>query len=329
MIPQRLQQWIRSLEEALNLTVEVEKPSTPKDTAEGLPVEVDGTTYFLRLPEGLSPREERLIRMLLTAWEEKRHHTLSPVTSAQRQLVDWLINGETASPPAVASQWDWSAKVPLYIALPMGADDENQGLAEAINGYFDGQAGLFSLSPTEMLVTVSMELIGGEEEGREALCEGAQGLADMLISEAGQDVTLSIHTPLTSAEELPGALHALRDTYRVGNLFYPRRRVHASWQYSLERLLVALPETDAQAYLTQLAPVSFWEDRDLRETVEAFLEQNLNVSETARQLYIHRNTLIYRLDRLKKETGLDVRRLDDALKVRLALLLRRRLAGKE
>ena len=57
-------------------------------------------------------------------------------------------------------------------------------------------------------------------------------------------------------------------------------------------------------------------------TIERFLENNLNISETARQMYIHRNTLVYRLERVQKMTGLDVRRFEDAMKLRLALMIR-------
>ena len=63
------------------------------------------------------------------------------------------------------------------------------------------------------------------------------------------------------------------------------------------------------------------EEEDLG-TIERFLENNLNISETARQMYIHRNTLVYRLERVQKMTGLDVRRFEDAMKLRLALMIR-------
>ena len=62
-------------------------------------------------------------------------------------------------------------------------------------------------------------------------------------------------------------------------------------------------------------------DKEMTDTAEEFLDSSLNVSETARKLYLHRNTLIYRLDKIEKETGLNIRKFSDAITFRLITIL--------
>lgn len=104
--------------------------------------------------------------------------------------------------------------------------------------------------------------------------------------------------------------------------------VHSYKQYVLLTLLEELPVTklnELYNLLTDLNENQVYNDKELTKTAEEFLECSLNLSETARKLYLHRNTLIYRLDKLENETGLNVRNFNDALTFRLIMLLKKLL----
>jgi carbohydrate diacid regulator len=62
-------------------------------------------------------------------------------------------------------------------------------------------------------------------------------------------------------------------------------------------------------------------DDETMVTIQKFFENSLNISETARQLYIHRNTLVYRLERLEKMIGLDIRKFEDAMTFKIAMMV--------
>ena len=128
------------------------------------------------------------------------------------------------------------------------------------------------------------------------------------------------------AEELIGisksyeqALQALE----IGSIFEMRHSVMAYERLGVGRLVYELPRESGERFLEEVfsGKEGELEEEDLG-TIERFLENNLNISETARQMYIHRNTLVYRLERVQKMTGLDVRRIEDAMKLRLALMIR-------
>ena len=104
--------------------------------------------------------------------------------------------------------------------------------------------------------------------------------------------------------------------------------VHNYKEYMLFKLLEDLPKNKLNEYfdvLMNFNSASIFDDSEMTETVEEFLYNNLNVSETSRKLYLHRNTLTYRLDKIERETGLDVRKFSDAVTFRLITLIKKLL----
>jgi DNA-binding PucR family transcriptional regulator len=105
-------------------------------------------------------------------------------------------------------------------------------------------------------------------------------------------------------------------------MFYPGVSMHLPWQIRLEKLLNVLTEAEKQRFVSQvLKRTDQLPDTEMYVLLEQFFALDCNVSETAKILYIHRNTLLYRLDKFKQETGLDVRNFNDAVLVQVALLL--------
>ncbi len=110
--------------------------------------------------------------------------------------------------------------------------------------------------------------------------------------------------------------------------FYEERLEAGYGSLGIGRLIYSISKEDCDAFMKEY----FGEERklDLSEeelqTVNKFFEKNLNISETARDLFMHRNTLVYHLEKLQKKTGLDIRKFDDAMTLRIALMVERYLA---
>ena len=109
----------------------------------------------------------------------------------------------------------------------------------------------------------------------------------------------------------------------VGRIFFEEREVVAYNQLGIGRLIYQLPIPLCKMYIEEIfgtkSPDDF--DEETITTIQKFFENNLNVSETSRQLFIHRNTLVYRLDKLQKSTGLDLRAFEDAITFKIALMV--------
>ena len=109
----------------------------------------------------------------------------------------------------------------------------------------------------------------------------------------------------------------------VGKIFFDERRVIAYSELGIGRLIYQLPIPLCEMFMTEVfgenLPDTF--DEETLTTINKFFENNLNVSETSRQLYVHRNTLVYRLEKLEMSTGLDIRKFDDALTFKIAMMV--------
>ena len=109
----------------------------------------------------------------------------------------------------------------------------------------------------------------------------------------------------------------------VGKIFYTEKNVVAYSSLGIGRLIYQLPIPLCRMYIKEIfdnrSPDDF--DEETLTTINKFFENSLNVSETSRQLYIHRNTLVYRLDKLQKSTGLDLRVFEDAITFKIALMV--------
>ncbi|HCT91466.1 MAG TPA: CdaR family transcriptional regulator [Lachnospiraceae bacterium] len=152
----------------------------------------------------------------------------------------------------------------------------------------------------------------------------AETLVDMLSMENMCNARVSCSSPSSDIRLLSQAFQEAQSSLEIGKIFYFNQKVTVYSSLGIGRLIYQLPLPLCRMYLNEVFTGDFpaiFDDETLA-LIEKFFENNLNTSETARKLYIHRNTLIYRLDKIQKETGLDVRTFDDALTLKIALLVR-------
>lgn len=152
----------------------------------------------------------------------------------------------------------------------------------------------------------------------------AKTITDTVNSELMIKVKLGIGNTAMNLAGLQKAFEEAKAALEIGNIFESESSVFHYSRLGLGRLFFNLPMEHSRIFLDDVfkgASLDFL-DNETMSTVRKFLENNLNVSETSRQLFIHRNTLVYRLDKIQKMTGLDLKRFDDAVIFKVSLLVK-------
>ena len=162
-----------------------------------------------------------------------------------------------------------------------------------------------------------------EDEDYEEVEQVANMMKDMLNSEAMATVRISYGTIVSEIKQVSKSYKEAKMALDVGKIFYAEKRIIAYNTLGIGRLIYQLPISLCEMFMHEVfgdnIPDSL--DEETLTTINKFFENNLNVSETSRQLYVHRNTLVYRLEKLQKSTGLDIRKFDDALTFKIALMV--------
>ena len=143
------------------------------------------------------------------------------------------------------------------------------------------------------------------------------------LTEAGIHTRVAYGTPISEIREVSKSYKEARLALDVGQIFYEEQSVIAYNSLGIGRLIYQLPLNLCHMFISEVfcgkSPEEF--DKETLATIYKFFENSLNVSETSRQLFIHRNTLVYRLDKLQRATGLDLRVFDDAITFKIALMV--------
>lgn len=160
-------------------------------------------------------------------------------------------------------------------------------------------------------------------EGYADLEKTARVIADTLNMEAMVSVRVSYGTIVEELKDVSKSYKEADMALEVGRVFYEEKTILAYNELGIGRLIHQLPESLCQMFLREVfdGDVDGMFDDEELQTVFTFFDNNLNISETARQLYIHRNTLVYRLEKIQKRTGLDVRVFEDALTFKIAMMV--------
>ena len=162
------------------------------------------------------------------------------------------------------------------------------------------------------------------------LSKTARTIADTLNMEAMVSVRVSYGTIIEELKDVSKSYKEAAMALEVGRVFYEEKAILAYNELGIGRLIHQLPESLCRMFLKEVFDgdvEGMFDDEEL-QTVFTFFDNNLNISETARQLYIHRNTLVYRLEKIKKLTGLDLREFDDAITFKVALMVKKYLTSR-
>lgn len=254
------------------------------------------------------------IQQLLVAYKERfdRNNFFQNLLMDNLLLVDVYnrakkLHIETAVPRVV------------YI-IEMKEDKENTA-AEFLKGMFSSQMGDFITAIDESSVILIKALEPTDKAAQ--LEQTAQTIVDMMSTELMMNVRVAYGTVVQELKDVSKSYKEAMMALDVGKIFYVEKKVNSYGSLGIGRLIYQLPANLCRIFIDEIFgesdPGEF--DEEIVSTVNKFFENNLNVSETSRQLFVHRNTLVYRIEKLEKSTGLDVRTFDDALTFKIAMMV--------
>ncbi|NLZ80883.1 MAG: PucR family transcriptional regulator [Clostridiales bacterium] len=199
--------------------------------------------------------------------------------------------------------------------------EKDSNVLETVRSLFSTKTKDFITAVDEKNIIIVKELKANESY--EDVDKTAKVILDMLNTEAMAKVQVSYGTIINGLKEVSKSFKEAKMALDVGKIFYSSRNVIAYNNLGIGRLIYQLPIPLCKMFIKEIfggkSPDEF--DDETLSTINKFFENSLNVSETSRQLYIHRNTLVYRLDKLQKSTGLDLRVFDDAITFKIALMV--------
>ena len=158
----------------------------------------------------------------------------------------------------------------------------------------------------------------------------ATNIADTLSTEFYTKVAIGISTIVDNIKDLARAYKEAQVALDVGKVFETEKNIISYENLGIGRLIYQLPTTLCEMFLQEVFKKGSLEslDRETLMTIQSFFENNLNVSETSRKLFVHRNTLVYRLEKIRKLTGLDLREFEHAITFKVALMVKKYLNSK-
>ena len=199
--------------------------------------------------------------------------------------------------------------------------EKDSNALETVRSLFAGKSKDFITAVDEKNIIIVKELKANETY--EDMDKTAHVILDMLNTEAMSKVHVAYGTIVNEIKEVSRSYKEAKMALDVGKIFYSDKNVAAYSNLGIGRLIYQLPLPLCRMFIKEIfdgrSPDDF--DEETLTTINKFFENSLNVSETSRQLYIHRNTLVYRLDKLQKSTGLDLRVFEDAITFKIALMV--------
>ena len=199
---------------------------------------------------------------------------------------------------------------------------EKDGIVtELLKGMFSNHSGDYITAVDESSVILIKALENGYTN--ESLMEVAETIVAMMNTEAMLNVKVSFGTVVQELKDVSKSYKEAKMALDVGKIFYAEKDTIAYNTLGIGRLIYQLPVNLCKIFIDEIfgENVPYNLDEETLNTINKFFENNLNVSETSRQLFVHRNTLVYRIERIQKNTGLDLRNFEDALTFKIALMV--------
>ncbi|MCI9075216.1 MAG: PucR family transcriptional regulator [Dorea sp.] len=199
--------------------------------------------------------------------------------------------------------------------------EKDSSKIDNIRSILSGRSKDFVTAVDEKNIIIVREL--GTGEGYPELDKSAVRLLEALNEEGEDGVRIAYGTIVNDIKEVSKSYKEAKLALDVGKIFFDEKNIIAYSTLGIGRLIYQLPISLCKMFIREIfegkSPDEF--DEETLATINKFFENSLNVSETSRQLYIHRNTLVYRLDKLQKSTGLDLRVFEDAITFKIALMV--------
>ncbi len=225
-----------------------------------------------------------------------------------------------------AKELHFSTDAPRAVFLVRQVGHSDVTTVDVLSGLFPDKLQDFVLSINETDIAIVKQLTGDED-----LEKLARSIEDTLKNELFVKPIIGIGTVANHLRELADAYKEAQTAIDVCKVFDTEKSIINYENLGIGRLIYQLPTTLCEIFLTEVFKKNSIDalDQETLFTINKFFENNLNVSETSRKLFVHRNTLVYRLEKIKKLTGLDLRLFDHAIVFKVALMVRKYLSSRE
>ena len=228
-----------------------------------------------------------------------------------------------------AKELHFATDAPRAVFLVRQIGHNDVATVDVLSGMFPDKMQDFVLSINESDVAVIKQVAPGTTS--EELEKTAAAIESALKTELRLKTVIGIGTLSEHLRELADSYKEAQTAIEVGKVFDTEKTIMHYENLGIGRLIYQLPTTLCEIFLSEVFKKNSIDslDQETLFTINKFFENNLNVSETSRKLFVHRNTLVYRLEKIKKLTGLDLRQFDHAIVVKVALMVRKYLASRE
>lgn len=211
--------------------------------------------------------------------------------------------------------------VSRVVMIVESANSKDSNALELVRAYVGNNSKDFVTAVDENNVIVVKEV--SDFDTNKEIDKAAKSIISQLQKDGLKNSRVSYGTVVREIKEVSRSYKEAKMALDVGKIFFDERNVVAYSELGIGRLIYQLPIPLCKMFIREIfggkSPDEF--DEETLTTIYKFFENSLNVSETSRQLFIHRNTLVYRLDKLQKSTGLDLRVFEDAITFKIALMV--------
>ncbi len=279
-------------------------------------------TVFVEGVDELASRYAVLLAISLQNIKQYHDEKFDKVNFIKNVVLDNILPGDIYAKARELHFATDVSRVVLLIRVTSGADISAY---DVVSGLFPDKQKDFVFNISENDTVLVKEIQSGiEQHDIEKL---AASIVDTLSGEHYIKSVVGIGTPISNVKDLAQSFKEAQIAMEVGKVFDTEQSIVSYDHLGIARLIYQLPTTLCEMFLREVFKQGSIESLDTETlfTIQRFFENNLNVSETSRGLFVHRNTLVYRLEKIKKLTGLDLREFDDAIVFKVALMVKKYL----
>lgn len=286
-----------------------------------LKVHDDGEVLYILVAKGMSDDTYMIgkiavcqLQSLIVAYKERFDRN----NFFQNLLLDNLLLVDIYNR---AKKLHVETSIPRVVYLIESKVENDSLITEILKGMFSTQAGDYVTAVDEQNLILIKAL--ENDSSAETLADVAKTIVSMMNAEAMINVRVAYGTVVQELKDVSKSYKEAKMALDVGKIFYAEKSIAAYSELGIGRLIYQLPVSLCKIFIEEIfgedVPADL--DEETLNTLNKFFENNLNVSETSRQLFVHRNTLVYRIEKIQKSTGLDLRSFDDALTFKIALMV--------
>lgn len=287
------------------------------------PLNTSGSSFdFTAFVEGTDPTAKTICAVAAVAFNEakssyeEKHNKAAFVKNI---ISDNILPGDVY---VRAKELHFVTDEPRIVLLVRQMENSDVAAVELIQRLFPDRQKDFviNINESDVVVVKALNTLDCADEVHKI----ALKIEKFLLEELGIRCVIGISTIARHLRELADRYKEAQVAIDVGRVFESEKSIINYESLGLGRIIYQLPTTLCEMFLNEVFKKNPIEtlDEDTLETINKFFENNLNVSETSRKLYVHRNTLVYRLEKIKKITGLDLREFDHAIVFKVAMMVK-------